>query len=48
MHNPALVSLTFDDGLRCQFDRALPILKKHGFRATFFLIANHGYQETTG
>jgi peptidoglycan/xylan/chitin deacetylase (PgdA/CDA1 family) len=40
MDNPALVSLTFDDGLRCQFDRALPILKKHRFLATFFLTAN--------
>jgi peptidoglycan/xylan/chitin deacetylase (PgdA/CDA1 family) len=40
MHNPALVSLTFDDGLRCQFDRALPILDQHGFPATFFLVAD--------
>ena len=34
------VSLTFDDGLRCQFQSALPILNSHGMRATFFLIAN--------
>ncbi|HXX99481.1 MAG TPA: polysaccharide deacetylase family protein [Candidatus Limnocylindrales bacterium] len=40
MGRPALVSLTFDDGLRCQFERGLPILDRHGFRATFFLIAN--------
>lgn len=40
MHKPALVSLTFDDGLRCQFERAVPILDKYGFPATFFLIAN--------
>jgi peptidoglycan/xylan/chitin deacetylase (PgdA/CDA1 family) len=40
MNKPALVSLTFDDGLRCQFDRALPILNQHGFPATFFLTAN--------
>lgn len=40
MDNPALVSLTFDDGLRCQFDRAVPILDQYGFAATFFLIAN--------
>jgi hypothetical protein len=40
MNNPALVSLTFDDGLRCQFERAVPILDQHGFRATFFLVAN--------
>jgi len=36
----SLISLTFDDGLRCQFERALPILNKYGIPATFFLIAN--------
>jgi peptidoglycan/xylan/chitin deacetylase (PgdA/CDA1 family) len=36
----ALISLTFDDGLRCQFERALPLLNAHGIPATFFLIAN--------
>lgn len=36
----SLVSLTFDDGLRCQFEHALPLLNAHGFPATFFLIAN--------
>jgi peptidoglycan/xylan/chitin deacetylase (PgdA/CDA1 family) len=40
MDGPALVSLTFDDGLRCQFERAVPILDQHGFSATFFLVAN--------
>jgi peptidoglycan/xylan/chitin deacetylase (PgdA/CDA1 family) len=40
MDEPALVSLTFDDGLRCQFERAVPILDRHGFPATFFLTAN--------
>ena len=40
MDNPAIVSLTFDDGFRCQFEKALPILSRHGFLATFFLIAN--------
>lgn len=40
MAKPAVVSLTFDDGLRCQFDKALPILDKHRIPATFFLIAN--------
>ena len=40
MNNPALVSLTFDDGLRCQFERAVPILDQYGLPATFFLIAN--------
>ncbi len=36
----SIISLTFDDGLRCQFESALPILNSHGMRATFFLIAN--------
>ena len=36
----ALISLTFDDGLRCQFEKALPILDQYGFPATFFLVAN--------
>jgi len=36
----ALVSITFDDGFRCQFERALPILNSHRLPATFFLIAN--------
>jgi peptidoglycan/xylan/chitin deacetylase (PgdA/CDA1 family) len=35
-----LVSLTFDDGLRCQFERAIPILGQYGLSATFFLVAN--------
>jgi peptidoglycan/xylan/chitin deacetylase (PgdA/CDA1 family) len=44
----ALVSLTFDDGLRCQFEQAVPILDKHGFRATFFLVANTDPIHTDG
>ena len=36
----ALVSLTFDDGLRSQFEQAVPILDQFGFPATFLLIAN--------
>jgi len=36
----SLVSITFDDGLRCQFEKALPILDQHGFKGTFFLSAN--------
>ncbi|MGA2966891.1 MAG: polysaccharide deacetylase family protein [Terriglobales bacterium] len=36
----ALVSLTFDDGFRCQFEKALPVLNGYGMPATFFLIAN--------
>ena len=40
----ALISVTFDDGLRCQFEQAVPILDQYGFPATFFLVAN---QEST-
>jgi peptidoglycan/xylan/chitin deacetylase (PgdA/CDA1 family) len=40
VENPALVSLTFGDGLRCQFERAVPLLDRYGFLATFFLTAN--------
>jgi peptidoglycan/xylan/chitin deacetylase (PgdA/CDA1 family) len=40
MGNSTLVSLTFDDGLRCQFEQAVPILDKYGFLATFFLVAS--------
>jgi peptidoglycan/xylan/chitin deacetylase (PgdA/CDA1 family) len=36
----SLISITFDDGFRCQFDIALPILNHYQFLATFFLIAN--------
>jgi Predicted xylanase/chitin deacetylase len=36
----SLISLTFDDGFRCQFEKALPILDRYGLPATFFLIAN--------
>ncbi|HEV8614008.1 MAG TPA: polysaccharide deacetylase family protein [Methylomirabilota bacterium] len=31
--------VTFDDGLRGQFVEALPVLQRHGLRATFFVIA---------
>jgi peptidoglycan/xylan/chitin deacetylase (PgdA/CDA1 family) len=44
----ALVSLTFDDGLRCQFERAIPVLREHNFLATFFLIANTDPIHTDG
>lgn len=48
MHKPALISLTFDDGLRCQFEQAVPILDKYGFPATFFLAANTDPTHTDG
>jgi peptidoglycan/xylan/chitin deacetylase (PgdA/CDA1 family) len=48
MDKPALVSLTFDDGLRCQFERGVPILDRYGFSATFFLVANTDPIHTDG
>ena len=33
-----LCAITFDDGLRDQCENALPVLKKHGATATFFVI----------
>jgi peptidoglycan/xylan/chitin deacetylase (PgdA/CDA1 family) len=48
MDKPALVSLTFDDGLRCQFEQAVPILDRYGFPATFFLVANTDPIHTDG
>jgi peptidoglycan/xylan/chitin deacetylase (PgdA/CDA1 family) len=48
MNKPALVSLTFDDGLRCQFERAVPILDTHELSATFFLVANTDPIHTDG
>lgn len=36
--NRAMVSLTFDDGWRSQYDNALPILNKYGVNATFYLL----------
>jgi peptidoglycan/xylan/chitin deacetylase (PgdA/CDA1 family) len=48
MEEPALVSLTFDDGLRSQLERALPILDQYGLSATFFLVANTDPIHTDG
>ena len=44
----ALVSLTFDDGLRCQFEQAVPILDRYELPATFFLVANTDPIHTDG
>lgn len=48
MGKPALVSLTFDDGLRCQLERAVPVLDQYGLPATFFLVANTDPIHTDG
>lgn len=31
------ICLTFDDGLKCQYDLALPVLRRRGIRAFFFV-----------
>ncbi|MGB0006044.1 MAG: polysaccharide deacetylase family protein [Candidatus Sulfotelmatobacter sp.] len=48
INNPACISITFDDGLRCQFERAVPILDKYDLPATFFLVANTDPIHTDG
>lgn len=35
------IALTFDDGLENFYDLAFPILQKHGFSATVFLVADY-------
>lgn len=32
-----MISLTFDDGLDCHLDKAVPILERHGLRGTFYV-----------
>jgi peptidoglycan/xylan/chitin deacetylase (PgdA/CDA1 family) len=36
---PRSVVLTFDDGYRDNYEAAYPLLKKHGFRATIFMVS---------
>lgn len=48
MDSPSFVSLTFDDGLRCQFEQAVPVLDNYRFSATFFLTANNDSIHTDG
>ncbi len=35
-----IISLTFDDGLRCQMERGVPVLDQYGLPATFFIASN--------
>ena len=44
----SLISLTFDDGLRCHFEKVLPILNAHRLPATFFLVANNDWSLKDG
>ena len=32
-----MISLTFDDGLDCHLDKAVPILERYGLRGTFYV-----------
>lgn len=38
--NQPMVSITFDDGWQSVYDRALPLLDKHGFRSTQYVNAS--------
>lgn len=33
----ALISLTFDDGLDCHLDKAIPLMERFGLKGTFYV-----------
>ena len=41
------VMITFDDGYRGTYERALPLLKRYGFRAVFYLLGRKGATQNT-
>lgn len=38
---PCPVAITFDDGYANVYNNALPVLQKHGFRATFYVVTGY-------
>ena len=38
--SPSDITFTFDDALKCQYDIAAPVLKKHDVKAFFFVYSN--------
>ena len=47
LQTPGGVAITFDDGFRNFFEHALPVLQRHGFPATVFVVSEYcgGYNE---
>lgn len=39
------ISLTFDDGMKSQLERAIPYMNKVGLRGTFYVVPNDNYRE---
>ncbi|MBN2640721.1 MAG: polysaccharide deacetylase family protein [Victivallales bacterium] len=37
----AMLAITFDDGIKSHYDIAVPVLEKHGIKATFFVTINN-------
>ncbi len=41
----SLISLTFDDGWMSQYENAIPILDKYGYKGTFYIITKYLYKK---